>query len=219
MAIIQDYASLGQAITNFTHRSDLATSVDYFIQEAQDKINKDIAEANEGNFIRYQEAAFGPFAIAGDGTVAVPSDYMGAKDLQVADGGGSIFTLIMKDPQWIYDNYPVRQPSGLPAYIARDSSSGVELFIFGPFPDSSYNVQGTYYAQAPLLSNSQTTNWMVLKAPMLLHAACMIQAQLFINNAEGLAMWESIYQGRLTNLVNRDKAERWGAATMQIESA
>jgi hypothetical protein len=218
MPTIVDYASLVQAVTDFTHRSDLTAYVDYFIQGAQEKINKDIPDANDGNFIKTMETYFTPTAIA-NGVVAVPSDWLGAKGLQIQDGSGGVFTLIVKDPQWIYDVYPIRSVQGLPAYIARDTSVSGDVFIFGPYPDSAYMLQGTYYSQAPLLSNSQTTNWMVLKAPVLLHAACMLKAMPFIKDTEALAMWNGIYQAELEGLINKDKAERWGAATMQIEAS
>lgn len=290
MPTIVDYASLVQAVTDFTHRSDLAAYVDYFIQGAQEKINKDIPDNNQGNFIRSQEAALPSLAVAA-GVIQVPTDWMGGKNLRIVDGSGSIFTLILKDPQWIYDNYPIRTAQGLPAYVARDVVSsasftgsisgttltvsamaagsgplivgqpiddvtgniafgtiltafgtgtggtgtytvslsqtvasesmiaGGEVFIFGPYPDSTYTMQGTYYSQAALLSGSNTTNWMVLKAPTMLHAACMIKAQPFIRDTDAIAMWEPIYEAELIGLINKDKGERWGAATMQIEAA
>lgn len=288
MALIVDYASLKQAVTDFAHRSDLASGgyIDYFIQNAQEMINKDIPERNMGNFIRYQEAAYAPIAIAGN--AQVPTDWMGAKAFQIVDGGGNVSTLIMKDPQWIYSVYTDLQAQGLPAYMARNvmptatfsgsisgttltvasgltgtvytgqpvddvtgnikfgtiitgqltgttgstgtytvnisqsvasesMTAGGEIFVFAPYPDSAYTLQGTYYAEAPLLSATQTTNWMVLKAPLLLHAACMMSAGPFLKDANALSMWASIYQSQMENLISRDKAERWAAATMQVE--
>lgn len=97
------------------------------------------------------------------------------------------------------------------------AASGTSAFIFGPYPDSAYTVQGTYYQAAPLLSNSQTTNWMVSNAPTLLHAACMIKAGEFLTDDEVIARWTKLYEPRLLALVNRDKAERWAASTMQVE--
>lgn len=290
MPTIVDYPSLVQSISDFSHRADLVTFVDYFIQQAQDKINKDIADENDGNFIRAQESAFPSLSIAA-GVIQVPTDWLGAKSLRILDGSGAAFTLIIKDPQWIYANYPLRTAQGLPAYVARDitptaaftgsisgtlltvsalatgsgplvvgqpiddvtgniafgtiltafvsgtggtgtytvslsqnvtaesMTAGGEVFIFGPYPDSSYPMQGTYYAQAALLTSANATNWMVLKAPTLLHAACMVKAQPFIRDTDGLTLWSGIYQAELEGLINKDKAERWGAATMQIEAA
>lgn len=301
MATIVDYASLKQAITDWAHRADMVSGnyADYFIQNALEQIQDDIFEANFGNGIRYMEAAYAPSAITG-GTLPVPTDWIAPKVFKVSDGSSDQFTLIFKSAAWITDNYPIRQPMGLPAYIARDvmpsasftaslNTSGVlavsaissgllfpgmvlddgagglpnpnpgtavmitgqtsgtsgstgnytaascsplaptytigsesmtgggNVFIFGPYPDSSYQVSGTYYQQIPALSAGNTTNWVVLNAPMMLHAACMKEAGKFLKNTTMMQLWDAEYQPRLKKLVDRDKAERWAAATMQVE--
>lgn len=101
-------------------------------------------------------------------------------------------------------------PTGSPASLSSQ-------FIFGPYPDSDYTVLGTYYASAPLLSLTTTTNWMVLNAPELLLAACMVQAATFLKDLQMLQMWGQDYATRLSGLVNADKAERWAASTMSID--
>lgn len=92
-------------------------------------------------------------------------------------------------------------------------------FVFGPYPDSSYTLYGTYYASAPLLSGTQTTNWMVLNVPSLLLAACMVQAATFLKDLQMLQMWQADYGIHLAGLINADKAERWAASTMSIDVA
>lgn len=121
MATIVDYASLTQAISDFTHRADLASNLftDYFIQTAQIKVAADIMKENFGNGIRYMEVAMQPNSVEG-GTLPVPADWYAPKSFQCADQGGNIFPLIFKAATWIYDTYPLRQAVGLPAYIARD---------------------------------------------------------------------------------------------------
>lgn len=223
MPTITDYGSLSQAIADYTHRSDLyspaagTNTTDYFLQAAQEMINKDVFDKNDGNGIAYMEAYYGPNTIT-NGTVPLPTGFLAPKVFTIADNGGNVFTLNWKDPQWIYNCYPVRQAMGLPAYISRDlQSNGTSAFIFGPYPDSAYSVQGTYYQAAPLLNGTQTTNWMVTSAPNLFFCACMTKAMLYLRDAEGKAMWQAEYESELEQLLNRDKAERWGSATMQIE--
>lgn len=297
MATITDYASLSQAIADFAHRQDVQQGLytDYFIQGAQEKLQDDIFLANFGNGVQWQEAAYGPLTIEG-GTAPVPSDWLTPKLMQVSDGAGNIFTLIFKAAAWIYDRYPIRQPAGLPAYIARDvmptvpftgtlSSStltvnsmvigagvfqagmivssaafgltgptaavtiinqtagtpggvgfytvtnpyavlgtatpmtaGGSVFVFGPYPDSAYTLQGTYYQEAGLLSANNASNWMVANCPTLLHAACMVEAGKFLVDDALIGRWQSVYESQLMSMVNADKADRWAASTMQIET-
>jgi hypothetical protein len=213
MAIVTNYGTLVQSILDFSHKSNIAAFVDYFIQGAQDQFNNDIFDRNEGNGIRYMESAFTATINATTGLVAVPSDWLAPKDIQVVQGNAQIGTLSFKSVPWLYSNYPNRAPSGLPAYMARENSN----FIFGPFPDSAYILQGTYYALAPLLTSAAPTNWMVTSTPLHFQAACMMKAALFLRDTELLQTWGTIYEGLLGPLVDRDKAERWAMATMAIE--
>jgi len=220
MPLATDYASLSQKIADYAHRTDLfspsaGTSLtDYFLQDAQAKINKDIFDQNLGNGISLMEAPYGPQVIT-NGVTPIPSGYLAPKFFTVTDNGGNLFTLILKDPEWLYSNYPLRQAQGLPAYIARDATG----FVFGPYPDSAYSIGGTFYQAAPLLNQSQTTNWMVTSAPDTLFAAAMIQAMLFMRDSEGVSLWQGVYQDALQKLIDQDKAERWGSATMVVDTA
>jgi hypothetical protein len=214
MPVITNYSTLVTAITDFTHRADVAPYVDYFIQNAQEKINDDIFAENFGNGIRPMEAVFAGTITAG--TVGVPSDWLSPKLLEVVDSGGNrISGLSFISPEQMYATYPNRQASGLPAYIAREGAN----FIFGPFPDSGYNVAGIYYAAAPLLTSGAPTNWMVTQTPSLLLAACLIKSARFLKDPDSLGMWQQEYAEKLGSLVLRDKAERWSGGTMAIQSA
>lgn len=212
MAVISNYATLVQSIQDVAHRSDIATFVDYFIQQAQDQVNNDILAQNMGNGIRAME---GPFTatISGAGNVGVPSDWLAPKDIQVVIGNNQVSTLAFKSAAWIYDRYSNRAPAGPPGFMARDNT----VFIFGPFPDSAYVLQGSYYLKAALLSGSVATNWMVTETPWMIQSACMANAMNFLRDSEGFTLWNGIYEEQLTALINRDKAERWASSTMQMD--
>lgn len=211
MPTIVDYASLCQAIYDFTHRSTLSAYVDYFIQAAQEKITDDIPANNFGNYIRAQEAAF-TGTITG-GTVGVPTDWLAAKDLLLSDVSGVISPLEYTTSTALYGEYPDRNALGRPEYIARDGAS----FVFGPAPDSAYNVAGTYYSKAALLGGSTTSNWMITECPTLLLAACLIKSARFVRDADAIEMWKDEYVDKLSTLILRDKAERYvGGLAVQV---
>lgn len=213
MALIVDYASLGQAIVDFAHRADIASYQDYFIQAAQENLAKDLIRANMGNGVRFMEETLTPVAITA-GTIPVPGDWIAPKTFQVTDGQGSVSTLDFKDSDWLYAAYPIREPSGEPQYIARDGAN----FVFGPYPDDGYTITGTYYGSAPLLSTN-TTNWMVTTCPFLLHAYCMIEAGKFLKDPDMVSGWSTVASDKLDSLVNQDKAERYGSGTLAIQAA
>lgn len=98
------------------------------------------------------------------------------------------------------------------------ATSGTSVFIFGPYPDSSYSVQGTYYQSAPLLSATQATNWMVTSAPSMLLANCMRQAGKFLKDVPMVEGWTQLYQDALTKLIERDTAARFGEGTLVVST-
>lgn len=102
---------------------------------------------------------------------------------------------------------------GGPATIPASSTS---VFIFGPYPDAAYVVQGVYYQQAPLLSGSQTTNWMVTNAPSMLLANCMRQAGKFLKDTAMVEGWTQLYNDALGKLILRDTASRFGEGPLVI---
>jgi hypothetical protein len=288
VATIVDYASLTTAIADHTHRSDLTSGgtpySDYFIQGAQERINKDIFDQNFGNGIKLMESSYTPFAMAG-GSAPVPADWLAPKAFQIVNSNGQIGTVDFKAAAWIYDIYQNRGFQGVPQYIARDvapnavvtgsitttvltvtavtsgvlavgqpiTGSGVaantfisalgtgtggtgtytvnnsqtvgsesitgggNIFIFGPYPDSAYTLQGTYYAKAVLLSGSNTTNWMVLSSPDMLMACTLFYAMRFIKDFDAAAFWKGEYEDALADLVTADKAERWAASTLAVD--
>ncbi|MDR5730044.1 MAG: hypothetical protein RB191_21740 [Terriglobia bacterium] len=211
-ARVIDYPTLAQAILDFSHRTDIANFQDYMIQFAELKIYRDIFSQNMGNGVQWMEAPFTATINATTGFVPVPSGYLAIKALQVSDGSGNLFDLLYSDPQWMYTNYPVRQAAGLPAYIARDGTN----FVFGPFPDSAYAIQGTIYTQGTPLTAANPTTWMTTNCPDLLLAACMVEVQPFLRDGNAMQSWSAIYQAKLTGLLDLDKAERFAPGNLTI---
>lgn len=214
MATVTDYASLKQAILDFTHRDSLSSYADYFIQDGEDRIYRKVLELNEGRGLRWMEAALSLTINGTTGYATVPTDYLALKAAQVSTGTGQ-YDLVQKEPQYIYEHYPVRSAQGIPSYIAREASN----FIFGPFPDSGYTILGTYYQRATALSASNTTTWMTTNIPMTLHAACMGAACKFLKDAQGAQLWLAEMADRLASICLTDKAADFGSSPLVIGSA
>lgn len=95
-------------------------------------------------------------------------------------------------------------------------TSGGDVFVFGPAPDAAYQVVGTYYATAQVLSGSVATNWLVTTIPYCLLAACMVEACTFLKDQQNLSMWKSLYDERLDAFVNADKAKRFAGTELVV---
>jgi len=284
MPTVSSYSTLSTAITDFTHRSDLATYVDYLISSAHERIINDIFALNDGLGVKAMESVFSLAIDATTGVIAVPSDFLEARHFSVVNSAGT-FDLIEKEASWIYDVYPVRQAQGVPQYFARDNTEaasvtgsiagttltvsavasgtitvgtpitgtgiasntlitalgtgtggagtytvnnsqtvasetitvGGDVFIFGPFPNSAYTVNGSYYASASVLSGTVSTNWLSSTIPNTLLAACMWEAGLFIKDQTTIGIWQPIYQDKLDKFLLADKAKRFAGASLVID--
>lgn len=208
---VYNYATLLQAILDFSHRTDIANYQDYFIQSAELRIYKDLFAKNIGNGSIWLETPFS--TTIGTSSISLPTGYLALKYALVLSGTGYVKTLLYKDPQWIYTNYPVRAPAAMPAYIARDGNQ----FVFGPSPDSNYTVQGYYYATLPPISATNPQTWMTTYIPDVFLAAAMIEVQKFLKDYAALKLWVSIYESKLDSAVSSDKAERLSPGTLTME--
>lgn len=211
-ARIVDYPSLAQALLDFSHRTDVANFQDYFIQFGEFRIYRDIFSRNMGDGVQWMEQTFVGTIDPLSGFCPVPTGYLAMKDAQ-ATNGSAVSTLLYKDPQWIYSNYPIRAADGFPKYIARDATN----FVFGPFPDDMYGLVGTYYGQSSPITALNPTTWMTTFCPELLFASCMLELQPFLRDQEGAGMWQDMYDAKLTGLIDLDRSERYAAGAMSSD--
>lgn len=122
MARIVDYASLVQAILDFSHRAALSGYVDYFIQGGEERIYSTILELNEGEGLRWMEAPLNLTIDGLTGIAPIPTDYLAIKNAILLNGAYEP-DLIVKEVQWIRARYRNTQYQGPPSYMARDVNS------------------------------------------------------------------------------------------------
>jgi hypothetical protein len=188
---ITTYAELKTAVANWLHRDDLTSYVDDIITLGERRILREIRT-------RDMEASLN--LTLSNGVATVPSDYVALKHARI-DGSPSR-PLSQMGASQVYQKFPLRSASGIPQYIAVDNGS----FIFGPFPDSSYTLLGTYYKRLSALSSG--TNTLFTSNPDLYLAASLSEALAFNANDKRLAVWEAKYQSIKEMLNSEDEAAR-----------
>lgn len=198
---ITNYAELQAAIGNWLNRSDLSVFIPDFIILAESRIYRELR-------VRAMELSFSGTISAG--VIAVPSSYVAWKFAYV--NVTPVRRLTVKEPGWIYEYYPNRVAEGVPNYIAREGDN----FIFGPYPDSSYAVNGIYYQRLDALSNTNTTNWFITNAPDLLLFASLMEAAPFLKQDDRIAVWMSKYQDIKTQIQSADKAEKVSGSPLVV---
>ncbi len=186
---INSYSTLVTAVGNWLNRSDLTANIPDFIRLGEARIYRDLR-------INAMLASFSGTIAAG--VIAVPSDFLEFKRVHVVTD--PITPLTVVSPDYIMQSWPNRSSDGIPRAIARDGSN----FIFGPYPDSTYAVAGSYYQRMTLLL-SASSNWFTSNAPDLLLYASLVEAEPFIMNDERVILWEGKYQQAKMSVEKEDR--------------
>ena len=203
MALITTYTGLDAAIDGYLHRSDLSDWVPNFIQNAQSKLYRRV-------MIRDMEKSF-EIAVS-SGTGAVPSDYRRMKFAYRSASPVTPLTIVSLDE--LYDMYPNRTESGVPAVFAREAGN----FIYGPAP-SDFTMKGVYYQTYTLLSaGGKLTNWYTDNAPEVLLYGALVEASPFIGDDERIPLWNQLFFDALQTVVKEQKGESLSGTPKRVRT-
>lgn len=144
-----------------------------------------LAEARIYRDVRAHEMETAFSSAISSGVVAAPSGFLGWKSVYV--NSSPVQFLQTKTLDWIYQNYPTRSADGAPKFIARNGTN----FEFGPYPDSTYTIKGTYWAKLAAVSSSW--NALATAFPELFLFATMCEVAEYVRDLEMLARFEAKY--------------------------
>ena len=197
MATITTFSTLKTAIADYLDRDDISAvggPIDIWIALVEEELYRDLR-------LRFMESALS--VTIASGVAAIPSDLLELKFAYI--DGAKTQWLQVKSLQWIYENYPTRSSIGRPEFISQEGDN----FVFGPFPDSGYDVLGSYYARPTDLSTSNETNWLTTNAPGLLLNGALIESISYLGEDERVALWKQKYDYLMQRVIEADQRERW----------
>lgn len=172
---ITTHAELKTAVSNWLKRSDLSTYLDDLVMAGEKWIMRKVRATEMETSMSV--------SISGSGTATPPSGFLGFKYSYI--DGSPARKLVTRTPAQIFERFPNRSSSGKPEWIGYDAGS----FIFGPFPDSTYTVKGTYYKrQGPLSSGVYD---LFTNNPDLFLFAALAESEPFLKNDKRVALWMS----------------------------
>lgn len=204
MAIITSYSTLLTEVANWLARSDLTAAIPGFVQNF------------EVRFFR-QPKNFGPWmhsalSVSFSSTATVPSDFLALKVAYL--NGQSETPLISSSLEQVLQSYP-RTSSGKPRWIARDGTT----FLFGPVPDGTYTLNGTYFAKPTALrsyASDAAAHWLVVNAPDLLLYGALLEAQTYLMNDKRLPVWQGFFDRALQDYRDLMKSQNVPGSSMQM---
>ena len=204
------YTSFGASLAAWLTDKDSATSTDVGVNLIGDLITVGEARMNREVRCRDMETSFGATVTAG--VIALPASYLALKTAYV-DTAPQV-SLERRPAEWIRMTYPQNGSSGIPQFIARYGGN----FIFGPYPDSGYTINGIYYKSPTAISGS-ALNQLFVNNPDLYLYACLSKGAIVIGNSPQIAVWEGEYQRILADVNGADKAEDASGSSLQMRNA
>jgi hypothetical protein len=198
---VSSYASLASAIASLRdiNYSDISAIADIIVDQAEKRIFREVRSLQMETALSATIAA---------GVLAVPSDFVELRYAYV-DGSPAQY-LEMVPASFIYERYPTGGESGKPVYMARDGSN----FIFGPYPDNTYTIKGTYYKR-PDSVRSSVTAFFTAHTDLYTYAG-LLETEGYLGADNRIPLWESKYR-IIKELIDREteKARYAGPLTMR----
>jgi len=132
-----NYSELAAAITSYTenYETTFIDNIPNFVQNAEERIYNTV----QLPAIRKNSTSN---LNANNKYLPSPEDYLAVFSFAVVDASGNYSYLLNKDVNFIREAYPAPTDTGLPLYYALFDQ---DTFIFGPTPDSTYQVELHYY--------------------------------------------------------------------------
>lgn len=201
---ITNYTELKASVADWLNRADLTAQIPDFIA---------LAEARFNRTIRTRDMIKRDTATTSNQFVPVPSDWLGTYQLEL-------------DPMTTgtpWENLRYISPDEASLMKARSAVGPTRAYtiIDGKFeliPAPNYNsttgtatvnLTLTYYSKIPVLSDTNTSNWLLTKAPDLYLYSALLNAAPYLANDERIAVWSQMVSAVYDELIaDSDRAER-----------
>lgn len=198
---ITNYSELQTSVASWLNRSDLSASIPDFITLAETQLNTDLQA-------RAMDAKTTLVTVVGTSTVALPTDMLGMRRLQVV--GTYNQPLSYRSPDELSSDFAANT-SGQPV-VFTVIGGDVEL---APIPDAVYSLELTYKQRIPALSVTNTANWLLTNWPNAYLYASLLAATPFIMNDARLPVWTQLYAQAVEGINNVDW---YSGSTMKVRA-
>lgn len=189
------WTNLVAAVADELDRDDMTNGrIETMIRMAELRIYRNLRLA-------FMETAFSDTIASG--VVAVPSGFLEWRVVWL--DGSPVQYLQPKPLEFIRAAYPMRSADSRPKFIAPDAGN----FEFGPYPDTTYTVKGTYYKQLDALSDSNESNWLITDAFDVLLYGALVYSATYLGDDGRLPIWNGIYTQLEADLKRADNRKRF----------
>jgi hypothetical protein len=190
------WTDLKARIADWLNRDDLSAQIPAFIALAVARFNRVL--------IVPERAAVALLAATGE-AVALPEDYWGMRALHIDAAPAS--TLKQMSLVELRRSY-AGGAAGIPRHFA---VRGTELLL-GPAPASACDLVLDYFQTIPALGETEVSNWLLDAHPDLYLAGALVEAYIFLRDAEGAGLWDSRTEAKIREVEKAGRRKLNGAA-------
>ena len=183
MGTITNYATLQSTIADYLNRTDLTSQIQTFIQ---------FVEADLNSRLRCREMIVNATATSDGQFVALPPDWLEAINMMIV-GGQSPLRYITPDEADV-----INKAQTYTSTRFYSMTTGV-IELVPPAVDE-ITVDMVYYGKIPALSDANTTNWLLTKAPDVYLYGALSHAAPFLMDDARMGTFGQIYLARVQSL-------------------
>ncbi len=184
---LSTYAELKASIADWLNRTDLTTQIVDFIDMVETQANQRLSTL--------EMEATSALTLDSDSEASLPADYL--KYRSVAAAGSPVRPLTFATPTQQDTSYPYRG-SGIPCtFTIYDEKVRV-------MPKTTDTITFDYYQKIPVLSDGNTTNWLLDKNPNFYLFGALMHANIFLQNDQRTQHFGSLFETEFQNLESAD---------------
>jgi hypothetical protein len=183
MATITNYSTLKSTIADYLNRADLTSQIETFIQ---------FAEADLNTRLRCREQIVRAEATSSAEYVQLPADWLEAINLHIVGGQQPLRYVTLDEADIINKEQIYTAP-----HFYSLMNGAIEII---PEPSDDIDIEMIYYAKITSLSDVNTTNWLLTKAPDVYLYGALTHAAPFLMDDQRIPVFAQIYLARVQAL-------------------
>ena len=183
MGTITNYATLQSAIADYLNRADLTAQIQTFIQ---------FCEADLNTRLRSREMIVNATATSDGQFVALPPDWLEAINMMIVGGQSPLRYITPDEADTI-----IKAQTYTSTRFYSMTTGVIELV---PPAVDDITIDMVYYGKIPALSDANTTNWLLTKAPDVYLYGALTHAAPFLMDDQRMPVFSQIYLARVQSL-------------------
>jgi hypothetical protein len=200
---ITTYAELQSSIADWLLRDDLTSVIPTFISLAEAKFNRRIRDYRMVKRATAQVDT--PY-------FAIPSDWQ--ENIRFQLNTSPITTLEYVTPDQAAEEKRLYNSSGRPAFFTMIG----DQFQIVPAPDSQYDAELTYYSKIPALSGSNTSNWLLEKAPDIYLYGALMEAAPYLDDDARIQVWGGLLEQSMNAIQIESDRAKTGSSSIRMRA-